>query len=247
MNNKKFKNYELIASIFDQIQDSSKYKSYNVFIRRIWKNLEFYPKTLLDLGCGSGSGFMPFLNDIEISGIDNSDIMLKLAKKRLKKSNKKATLFKQSFLDYKLKEGFDSVICVNFTANHILTKSDFLKFLNSTYKSLNENGVFVFDIKPKKDFIRIFSKRSKFQKLKGLEYKWEVDSDKEILNLFHITLYIKQNNQVLTEQYLDKVYSLKEIKEFISKTKFKLLGVYDNYTFNKPTVNSKLWTFVLRK
>ncbi len=246
-NYKKFTNYKLLYKIFDELQDKSKYKKWARFIEQVWVKLNFKPKSLIDLGCGSGSSFMPFVKSMKIAGLDSSTEMLKIARKRLKGIDHKVKLFKQSFLDIDLKDKFDAAICLNFTVVHIYKKKDFGEFFKNIYKILNPGGIFVFDIKPRKAFLNIFNKRAEFHKLNGSEYKWEVKQYRSDPNLFKVIFYLKQGEDILKETNINRVYALKDIKKYIAESGFKLMGVYDNYDFEKPSLNSKMWVFVLKK
>ena len=58
---------------------------------------------------------------------------------------------------------------------------------------------------------------------------------------------IEHNGNRFIEQHSQRIYRLEEITEFISGSQFKILGVFDDSTFNTGTENSERVHFVLKK
>ena len=98
-------------------------------------------RTLLELGCGTGSiiqGLVPFF---QAEGVDISPEMLKIAQQKLPD----IPLHEADISNFDLKKRFDVVICVFDTINHLLD----LKLWEGTFRCaaahLNDGGLFLFD------------------------------------------------------------------------------------------------------
>ena len=76
------------------------------------------------------------------------------------------------------------------------------------------------------------------------ERKCCFDESERIQENFFI---IEQNGNRFIEQHSQRIYRLDEITEIISGSKFKILGVFDDFTFNTGTENSERVHFVLKK
>ncbi len=208
------------------------------------------PKKLLDIACGTCNNALLFNKEgIAVTGVDTSKEMLDVAKKKIK--NKDIEVLNQSFLKLDLQKKFDAAICFDFSTGHILNKEDFERFLINVYEHLENNAIFVFDIKPNQDYNRKFSKYSEFNKLGDYEYKWEIKEEKEESSIIKVSLTLREMTsegiKEIQKSNYNRTYSTEEVKEIISKTPFKLQGVYKNYKTEESNDYPKFWVFVLRK
>lgn len=206
---------------------------------------KFKPTSLLDVACGTGNNSILFSKQgLTVSGIDFSEEMLIQAKKKTRELRLPIKFYKQSFLNLKLNQTFDSAICLDFSTNHLLNEKEFLKFLENIYYHLKTGGIFVFDYKPLKDFKRKFNYNSP-KKIGDWEYFFKPKYKLPFATLF---FYLQNNlGKKYCSKSLNRFFSLHELKEIILKSNFNLIDIYEDYSFNKPSKNSKFWFFVLRK
>jgi cyclopropane fatty-acyl-phospholipid synthase-like methyltransferase len=129
------KNLDLYAKIEALIGFDEAYEElYEIYL----KKLQNYPiKTLLDLGCGNGNFLLKAQKIYEAEGIDLSKDMVNLARE-------KGANAKRIDLD-KLDKKFDCIVAIGDVLNYI--KPDKLKeFFIDIKESLNEDGIFIFDV-----------------------------------------------------------------------------------------------------
>ena len=95
------KNY---AVIYDFLYTKKNYIKEFLLIKKIIKKNLFKPTHLLDLGCGTGqySNLMTKLN-LKVTGVDRSNNMLNIAKKKYKK-NKKLNFIKSEIEKINIKK-----------------------------------------------------------------------------------------------------------------------------------------------
>lgn len=98
---------------------------------------------ILDLCCGSGELAQAlWRRGHSVTGIDNSQGMLNLARARVPDVN-----FHQSDIRYfRSSDSFDAAISAYNSLAHITTASDFLTVLANVRRCLNPDGLFVFDL-----------------------------------------------------------------------------------------------------
>jgi len=101
-------------------------------------------QVVVDLGCGTGLNFPYFEklvgNSGRIIGVDISNSMLAMAKKRIKKNNwKNISLFLDDMANYKIPQGVDAIIS---TYSLGLSKS-YDKVIQEAYHALKPDGKFV--------------------------------------------------------------------------------------------------------
>jgi len=95
-------------------------------------------KTLLDVGCGTGALMQTFEKfDIECEGIDLSPLMVEKAKdKGLKAEHKNIC---------EVDKKYDAVVSV-FDVLNFVHPDELVAFLDCVHKTLNDEGLFVFDV-----------------------------------------------------------------------------------------------------
>jgi len=95
-------------------------------------------KTLLDVGCGTGSLIQTFEKfDINCDGIDLSALMVEKAKANGVNAEHKSIC--------EVNKKYDAVVAV-FDVLNFVSPEELTEFLNCVHTSLNEEGIFVFDI-----------------------------------------------------------------------------------------------------
>ncbi len=134
--------YNLIAKYYDTVIgagfETGEYL-FNIVRKYIGKN---EIKSVLELGCGTGENLKAFDTKIDITGIDISSEMIKIAKKKIPGAELKV----KDIREFKFNRKFDLILCLYDTINHITLFSDWKKIFKNTSEHLNPHGVFVFDI-----------------------------------------------------------------------------------------------------
>ena len=100
-------------------------------------------KTTLDAGCGSGFHTILLSQlDLNVTGIDNSDSMLKLAKKNSRKYKVSPSFVKGDFLslNVNLQNIYDAVFCMGNSFVHLLTEDDQIQTLLNFRGCLKKHG-----------------------------------------------------------------------------------------------------------
>src|SRR5213595_1557879 len=99
-------------------------------------------KNVLELGCGTGSILKRLQDAYEVSGLDISEKMLSLARKKVPRSK----LYRQDMVDFRIDVRFDVIICVFDSINHVRRFSDWKKVFAAVRRHLSPGGCFIFDI-----------------------------------------------------------------------------------------------------
>lgn len=104
-------------------------------------------KKLLDVACGEGSFCVEMAKKgWSVTGVDQSEEMLRLANHRAKKEKVKVTFQNQDmrFIDYQ--NEFDLATCWFDSLNYLITNNDLQSAFNNISRSLKPNGWFLFDV-----------------------------------------------------------------------------------------------------
>ena len=111
-------------------------------LSRYIRNASPRAKSVLELGCGTGSDLKHLASTYDVSGIDLSSKMLSIATRKVPQ----AKLFRQDMVRFRLKKRFDVICCVFDSINHILRFSDWRTFFFHVERHLVNDGCFIFDV-----------------------------------------------------------------------------------------------------
>ena len=110
-------------------------------------------RSVLELGCGTGS-ILKYLQDVyEVSGLDISGKMLSVARKKVPR----VKLFRQDMVGFRIDGRFDVIFCVFDSINHVRRFSDWKKVFAGVRRHLSPGGCFIFDINTQRKLERHIS------------------------------------------------------------------------------------------
>lgn len=112
------------------------------YLRRLIKAYHQRAKTILELGCGSGTMLSFLEKTYTCTGIDSSTRMLSIARKKAPNS----VILEGDITKLSLKERFDVIICPFDTMNHIISFADWKRVFAGAHKHLRPEGIFIFDV-----------------------------------------------------------------------------------------------------
>jgi len=204
--------YDRIAKFYDDVIGRSFEPAF--FLKELINKYSSNVISLLELGCGTGSILEVLSRDYDVTGVDLSEEMLKIARRK----NAGVSLSKQSIVDFKLNKKFDAIICVYDTVNHLTKFSDWKKLFENIYKHLNQSGIFLFDI-------NTISKLDNLAYLSSFVEKFNenylvIDVKKLGKNLYDWELKIFENIQ--NDEYRLHVENIKEVSFSIKRIKDEL-------------------------
>jgi len=98
---------------------------------------------ILDLCCGTGQLIQPLIEaGYQVTGLDGSEDMLHYARKNAPQ----ATYCLEDARTFDLGKRFDGVFSTSASLNHLMTLEDLTQVFHRVYASLQDNGIFVFDL-----------------------------------------------------------------------------------------------------
>lgn len=101
-------------------------------------------RVLVDLACGTGNSTIPWTKQRgwTVIGVDRSSAMLREARKK----SSRVQWYRQGLTKLDLKERADVMTCHFDALNHILTSQDLQRVFLRVANTLNEGGLFQFDL-----------------------------------------------------------------------------------------------------
>jgi SAM-dependent methyltransferase len=132
-------NYDTFAAHYDAVVGQR--EDVALFLQKLLRTYAPKAKTLLELGCGSGSMLKILTRKYKARGIDLSAKMIEIAKKKAPK----AEVSVGDITDFSFDERYDAIICPFDTINHVTSFAAWKRVFANAHKHLNPGGVFIFD------------------------------------------------------------------------------------------------------
>ncbi|MDC0358456.1 class I SAM-dependent methyltransferase [Oligoflexia bacterium] len=160
--------YKAIARFYDDITSE---RSDIDFVANLIAKYHPKAQTVLDLGCGTGTTLCYLSKIFEVTGLDQSSAMLKIAKSKMLHGK----FLQGDMRSFALTERFDVIACLLDTINHLLSFSEWKQVFKNAHKHLNPGGVFIFDVNTEAKYHH-FMQASPF-----------VEDDSESILIFEVT------------------------------------------------------------
>lgn len=134
------------SSFYDTLYETKPYEAECNFIEELFNRNSVHPKTILDLGCGTGGHLIPLLKrGYEVTGVDLSGFMLAGAQKKLNDNKLTAELIQGDISSIALNRRFDAVICMFAVIGYLTSNIQVANFFSVLKNHLNPNGFAIFD------------------------------------------------------------------------------------------------------
>lgn len=249
----KMLSYEGFSKVYDKFMEDIPYDEWVTQIENIWDKYKLTPKIVLDLACGTGNITINLAKKgYDMIGIDLSESMLLKANEKAENQKLKNILFlNQDMREFELYGTVDSIICLCDSMNYILEEEELIEVFKLVNNYLEPGGLFIFDINTIYKFENILGLNSFCETTENSAYTWENYYDaNEMINEFYMNFFIKNEDGLyerFEEFHYEKAYSIEAVSRLLEKSGLKLLGVYDELSFNEPKEDSQRIYFIAQE
>ena len=136
--------YKVFSKLYDKFMEFSDYGAWEKQVEELIKEGQPNGKTLLDIGCGTGELLLRMTKNYQCDGMDLSEEMLKIAQRKLK--HREVRLFLGDMVEFDTGYKYDIMVSLFDTVNHMVSVEELESHLESVLNSLNNGGVYIFDI-----------------------------------------------------------------------------------------------------
>jgi len=134
------------VAAYDYLYQDKDYEKECDFINAIFSKFSGKVKSILDLGCGTGGHDLILAQrGYYVVGVDRSEEMLEIAKKKAKNANLSIKFIKGDIIDIDLQKRFDAVISMFAVMSYQTTNSALSGACKTANNHLNPKGIFLFD------------------------------------------------------------------------------------------------------
>lgn len=239
--------YNTFALFYDSLTENVDYKVRSKYISDFFCKYNKTNCTVLDLACGTGS-ISKYLSEYgyRVVGIDLSEDMLTVADS---KNIKNAQFLKADMTDFVLTETVDCCVCSIDAINHLTVYSDVCKCFDNVYNSLNDDGIFVFDVNTIYKHREILCDNTFVFDEEDFFLSWDNHYiDHDIIDIYlDFFVFNGKNYDRFSEHFKERAYSIKELTEALTYKNFEILGIYDELTLDSPREDSERIYFVCKR
>ncbi len=248
--------FGLYAQYYDLLYQDKDYSSEAQYVNELIKQHTTSANKLLNLGCGTGKHDYAFARlGYNVTGVDLSEEMVSQAINNIPQDiSNQLDFFNGDIRSFNLNKTFDVVVSLFHVVSYQVTNSDLHEVINTAYTHLEPGGVFIFDcwygpgVMSDPPVVRI--KRMSDSEINVTRLaEPELNSLENIVDV-NYSIWITHVNSPavieIKETHKMRYLFLSEI-EFLIENKFKLLGVNDWLTNEKPGLNSWNAVFILKK
>jgi SAM-dependent methyltransferase len=244
------KPYVRFAEVYDQIMSDVPYSRWADYIMTLWGEYDFHPKTVLDLACGTGNLTAILASfGYQVTGLDASSNMLAVAKSKMKARRLYADFVRKDMRSFSIDPPVDAAVCVFDSLNYLLEPIDLQMAYKSVSASIEQGGLFIFDVNTRS---RLASIANEVSLMQGDDHFviWadSYDAGKQWWKV-QLTGFIKQGDvwARFDEVHKERAFPIEDHKAWLKDAGFKVLAVYESCTFHPATEASSRVYFVAEK
>lgn len=211
-------NFKKYSNYYDLLYKDKDYAREVKFLEKVIKEYSFLPvKDILSLGCGTANHEVILAQKgYNITGLDKSEEMIELAKKKTSAIEFKVADVK----DFKIDKKFDLAMAMFNVIGYQIEGIN--KVLTNVSDCLKDKGLFIFDCwyAPAVLKNRPFDKVKKIGEITRVT-KQKLDVENKILNInFEI---IEKGKSILKEEHRMRFWFLPELKDLLEESGFQLI------------------------
>ena len=223
------------SDFYDEMMKYVDYDSWAILIKdRIDELIK--ANKILEIGCGTGEITKRLKDSFDVEGIDNSENMIKLARKKFKDIS-------FSILDMKDIEKimeYDAVIANFDTLNYLQDLSELDLVFRKVALSLKSNGIFLFDVLNRKMIDSMFPDGIFADDRENMTILWKhFYNEKTGLDEINTSFFIEVKEKFYeryNEIFIKKIFSNKEILSIAEKNGLKLISKEINAEIAGPRI-----------
>lgn len=243
--------YEAFASVYDIFMEQVEYDQWMNHIHAIWEKFGLQPKTVIDLGCGTGSIALPLAKEgYDVIGVDLSPEMLTEADHKAMEEGVSVRFACQDMTELELGEEADCILSLCDSMNYLTEDGQLEDAFKSIAQHMKQESLFLFDLNTEYKFKDVLGQNVFGSAEEHAAYIWENDyDDEEKINEYYVSFFIENEDGLyerIEEFHYERAYSMEEIEEGLQAAGMELVEVYDGYSFDAPRAESERLLFAAR-
>jgi SAM-dependent methyltransferase len=232
--------FEAIAPFYDRVMAGIPYPDWADYLELLLRHWRGSREYVLDLACGTGSvGLELALRGSRVVGLDRSRPMLQEARRKAARLDVPVRFCQQDLRAVGVDTAFDLAVCLFDSLNYLLELPSLQAAFHGVRRALPPGGLFIFDLNtPRALELELFTQPVKL--------RWQSRySAKTRISEIRMEFFL-DDGRTVTETHRERAYSPQEVRDALDAARWRILAVYDAYTFNLPQKRSERVFYVCR-
>ena len=244
--------YSYFADFYDALTNNVHYERCGEYILQLAEKYNHNMGITLDLACGTGSLTLWLKKKgVDIYGIDASAEMLSVAQEKALDSDISGMLFlRQKMQNIDLYGTIDTCICTLDSINHITNKDDVQKTFSRVSFFMNPEALFIFDVNTPYKHQRVLGNNTFVYDTRKVYCVWQNSLCRDNRTVDISLDFFQRDGDIYrrySENFMERAYTHTEICEMLEKAGFRLLDVFGEMSFDKPTETSQRNFYIAKK
>lgn len=243
--------FDEIASLYDELMASVPYRLWIDYLKRILKQFDRTPDTILDLCCGTGTASLLLAEaGYTISGADISPAMIAHASRKAEEKGLRVDYHVQDASSLSLGRRFGLIISLFDSLNYILESAKLQQAFYRVSEHLQPGGLFIFDMNTELALAAGLFNQSNLGSKASVRYDWHSSYDPSA-RVCRIQMTFTQKQRGVDKRtevvHYQRAYDEEDIVKMLESASLKVLAVYDAYAFHKVNSRSDRMFFIAEK
>ena len=242
--------YHALAESYDRLTNDVDYHKIVEFYMQIMDRERVYPKTAVDLACGTGSvAKLLAEKGLITTAVDISPEMLTVALDKCSSMDNRPLFVCQPLQELHLPRGVDLAVCALDGLDYILDPQECLQAIQRIYKALNPGGIFIFDVNtPEK--LRAMDGQVFLDEDDDVYCIWRGEFDEESnICSYGMDLFQRKGEvwERSFEEHKEYAYTQAQLTAFLKDAGFSHIKVYGDGVMSEPRTGEQRIYFSARK
>lgn len=223
--------YSAYARIYDQIGQRAFGERMAAVILDEFSQQGFFPKTVLDLGCGTGAASLAFARaGLQTTGLDRSPDMLARAREHAVAESLDIEFVEGDMTALRVPARFDLATCIYDAVNYLENEFELQRFFRSVVDTIEPGGAFAFDMNTRSRLERSWEQGLMLagdSDVLYVTYRSWFDANLDASPLV-VTAFTRNPDQTWTrfdEEHVERAWPIDHVSEWLQQAGFRILQI----------------------